>query len=570
MRLLTLLFTAALLLPAQSVRLVRISTGLASPTEIVQPRGDSRLFVVEQRGRIRILKDGAVLETPFLDIASRMSCCGERGLLGLAFPQQFASRQRFYVYYTDPAGNIVISRFGLSATSADLADPASEEVVLRVAHTEFANHNGGRIVFGPDGYLYAGLGDGGSGGDPRGNGQNLNALLGKLLRLDVEGGSATYTSPASNPFANRTGARPEIWAYGLRNPWKFSFDSATGDLYIADVGQNAIEEINFQPASSSGGQNYGWNRTEGTQCYNPRSGCDRSGITFPVQEYPHSLGVSITGGYVWRGAYIYGDYGSGRIWSLRRSGDTWQNELLLSSGLQVSTFGQDSAGELYVGSYTEGAVYRMVPTAGTIAAVNAASFGEGAVPGSLVSLFGPGIAPVIGVLRAAAFPLPASLGNVSVTMNGIRSPILAVASVAGQDQINVQVPWELAGQQRATLVVTVNGQARPSVEIPIAVAQPEIFAVQRQPEAWTIWATGLGGVSNAPGTGEAAPASPLARTTGDTRVTIGGVDATVTYSGLSPSFAGLYQVNVTPPPGVAAGAEVVLRVGSAVSKPWLR
>jgi uncharacterized protein (TIGR03437 family) len=337
------------------------------------------------------------------------------------------------------------------------------------------------------------------------------------------------------------------------------------------VGQDALEEINFVAAPLASGVNYGWNRTEGTQCYSPRTNCDRTGITGPVFEYSHSQGVSITGGYVYRGrsvpqldgAYLYADYARGQIWALRRNGAEWQNELLVNTGMQISTFGQDNFGEMYVASYGGGAIYRLAAASGTISAVNAASFGEGIVPGSLASLFGPGIAPVVGILEAAEFPIATSAANVFVTMNGIRVPLLAIANTNGLDQINVQVPWELAGRPNAELVVNVNGQASAAVTVTLAAARPEIFAVTRSAEAWTIWATGLGGVTNAPETGRAASATLLARTTGDTHVTVAGRETQVLFSGLAPGYAGLYQINVAAP---AETGSVVLSVDGVASR----
>ncbi len=233
----------------------------------------------------------------------------------------------------------------------------------------FSNHNGGDLAFGPDGYLYIATGDGGSGGDPLDSGQSLDTHLGKLLRIDVNGGDATggtpYAVPADNPFVNTAGALPEIWAYGLRNPWRFSFDRDTGDLYIGDVGQNAFEEVNFQSADSAGGENYGWNVMEGFHCYNADS-CDESGLVLPIAEYPHSEGNSVTGGYVYRGAaipelvgqYVYGDFGSGRVWRAQQQNGEWTNEPLLESGLNIASFGEDEAGELYVVAIN-GGVYRL-------------------------------------------------------------------------------------------------------------------------------------------------------------------------------------------------------------------
>jgi glucose/arabinose dehydrogenase len=345
--------------------------GLSSPVGIVNAAdGSNRLFVVEQGGRIRIIKNGALLSTPFLDISTRISTGGERGLLGLAFPPGFATGKRFYVYYTNGAGNIVIARYRVSAGNADVADLSTEQVVITIPHPTNANHNGGQLAFSPqDGFLYAGTGDGGSGDDPPNNAQNTNVLLGKILRIDVETGNpTTYTVPASNPFVGRTGVRPEIWALGVRNPWRFSFDRQTKDLYIADVGQGSFEEIDFQPAASAGGENYGWRVMEGFHCHIPNP-CNQTGLTLPVVEYDHSAGdCSVTGGYVYRGAafprmqglYFYGDFCTGRIWSLRRVSSAWQSTLLLDTSFNLTAFGEDEAGNLYAASYNTGEIYSVV------------------------------------------------------------------------------------------------------------------------------------------------------------------------------------------------------------------
>ncbi|MDQ3804392.1 MAG: PQQ-dependent sugar dehydrogenase [Acidobacteriota bacterium] len=350
--------------------------GLAQPVGVTHAGdGSGRLFIIEQGGRVRIFKNGALLATPFLDISNRISSGGEQGLLGLAFPPGFASKGYFYVNYTLPnapgdAGDTVIARFNVSAMNPDLADPASEQRIL-VVPQPFQNHNGGHLAFGPrDGLLYAALGDGGSGGDPGNRAQNPAELLGKVLRLDVETGRPfTYTVPPSNPFAGRAGFRPEIWASGLRNPWRFSFDRSTGDLFIGDVGQNNFEEIDFQPAASRGGENYGWRIMEGLHCFNPNP-CAVAGLTLPVWEYTHAEGCSVTGGYVYRGGfprmrgiYFYGDYCSGRIWGLRRSGSGWQNTLLLDTSINISSFGEDEAGNLYVASHNTGQVFMLVDDA---------------------------------------------------------------------------------------------------------------------------------------------------------------------------------------------------------------
>lgn len=345
-----------------SLTLTPVARGFIKPTTIAHAGdGSNRLFVLEQRGTIKILRNGVVAAKPFLDIRKLVKSTGsEQGLLGIAFPPGFTANRTFYVNYTDKTGigNTVVARYALSA-DPDRADPASGTKILNIVQP-FANHNGGQLAFGPDGYLYIGTGDGGSGGDPHGNGQNKNALLGKILRIDVRSGRTPYAIPAANPFRN------EIWAYGLRNPWRFSFDRANGDLYVADVGQNEVEEVDFQPAGAGAGANYGWNLMEGSRCFaNPE--CGSTGLVLPVAEYRHGKGdCSITGGYVYRGKnaalrgiYLYGDFCSGRIWGLRRNGARWETRLLKDTKLSISTFGEDEKGEVYLADYDSGTVYRV-------------------------------------------------------------------------------------------------------------------------------------------------------------------------------------------------------------------
>lgn len=344
------------------VSLTRVAGGFVHPVAITHAGdGSGRLFVVEQGGTVRIVRNGAVEPTPFLNISSLVTPAGgEQGLLGLAFPPGFAARGTFYVNYTNrtAVGNTVIARFGLGG-SADVADPASRRELLTIVQP-FVNHNGGQLAFGPDSLLYIGTGDGGSGGDPLGNAQNLRTLLGKLLRIDVLGSAVPYAIPAANPFGN------EIWAYGLRNPWRFSFDRLTGDLYLADVGESLVEEVNFQPAGSGTGANYGWNVMEGNSCFTDPA-CSSAALTLPVAEYLHGSGdCAVTGGYVYRGSnsalagiYLYGDFCSGRIWGLRRSGSTWENRLLNDTEFLITTFGEDEAGELYLADYASGDIYRI-------------------------------------------------------------------------------------------------------------------------------------------------------------------------------------------------------------------
>lgn len=323
--------------------------------------GSGRLFLVEKQGRILIIEDGSILSEPFLDITGKVKPDEyEQGLLSVAFAPNYETSGVFYVNYTTKAtgtldaGTTVIERYQVSAGDANVADPTSAETVLTIDQPA-TNHNGGQLHFGPDGYLYVGTGDGGGSGDPNENAENLNTLLGKMLRLDVTG-EATYTIPSDNPFVEVPSARGEIWAYGLRNPWRFSFDRQSGDLYIADVGQNGWEEVNFQPADSAGGEHYGWDTMEGAHCYEPPSGCDTSGKVLPVTEYDHDLGHSVTGGYVYRGAtyptiagrYFFADFGTGRIWGLTRNGTTWERTEHLNTDLNISSFGEDEDGELYV------------------------------------------------------------------------------------------------------------------------------------------------------------------------------------------------------------------------------
>ncbi len=343
--------------PPFTLNVEPVASGFGRPVYLTHA-GDDRLFVVEQAGRIWVIdaERGVVLDTPFLDIVPLVnSRANERGLLSVAFHPDYASNGLFFVNYTrNPDGATVIARYRVSG-DPNIADPDSGEILLSIDQPE-ANHNGGLVKFGPDGDLYIGTGDGGGAGDRHGtigNGQDPDALLGKMLRMDVATGDVS------------------IWALGLRNPWRFSFDRATGDLFIADVGQNAYEEVNFQPASSSGGENYGWRIMEGAHCFNPREGCDPSGLTLPVGEYGREGGCSVTGGYVYRGSaypwldglYFFADYCSGIVWSLERSGaDEWEMAQQMDVDFTVSSFGEDRAGELYLVGHNDGTIYRLTST----------------------------------------------------------------------------------------------------------------------------------------------------------------------------------------------------------------
>jgi len=350
--------------------------GLASPVDIVHcGDGSGRLFVAEQPGRIRVIREGLLVSSPFLDLTPVTLSGGEMGLLSLTFHPAYGTNGRFFVLHTVPSqaaagGNdVVVAEYARSTNDPGAADSSSRRVLLSVPHPQFTNHNGGKLAFGPDGYLYVSLGDGGGGGDPFNAAQDLADLRGKLLRIDVDSGSP-YGIPPSNPFVSMSGARPEIFAYGLRNPWRIAFDRTTGDLFIADVGQGAREEVNFIAAGGAGGQNFGWHVFEGTGCHDPPIGCSLSGHTRPILEYGHdaSGGFSITGGYRYRGRafpelrghYVYADYVSGRMWAaLPIPGGAWSTAIVATLNTP-STFGEDEAGELYVANHTEGSVLRIV------------------------------------------------------------------------------------------------------------------------------------------------------------------------------------------------------------------
>jgi glucose/arabinose dehydrogenase len=362
--------------PNATFELVQVATGFSSPLDIQQPDDNSgRLFVVEQGGHIQIIQsDGTRASSPFLDVTGRagFTSGGETGLLGLAFHPNYASDPRFYVNYTrNNAGQLqtVIAEFRASAANANSIDPTTQNILFTVDQP-FSNHKGGGLAFGKDGFLYIGLGDGGSEGDPQGNGQNTNTLLGKMLRIDVDSAHSpglNYAIPPTNPFVT-SGGRAEIWLYGLRNPFRFSFDTVSGDLWIGDVGQNSFEEVDHL-TSAQGGSNLGWNIMEGSHCFNPPTGCSTAGLTLPVFDYDHTQGDDcITGGHVYHGtkmpalagSYVFGDFISGRMWSLTTSGSTLTRTFLFNvAANDISSIGRDQSGELYVARYSSGVVSRV-------------------------------------------------------------------------------------------------------------------------------------------------------------------------------------------------------------------
>ncbi len=380
---------------APSVVLEPLASGMTGITAITHA-GDGRLFLTLQLGQILIWNGSQVLPTPFLDVSTLISCCGERGFLSTAFHPNYAANGFFFVDYTDLNGNTVVARYRVSATNPNLADPFSAAVLLTIDQPA-ANHNGGQLQFGPDGFLYIGMGDGGSANDPSCNAQRSDtrpgnaALLGKLLRIDVDRNvdrAPYYGIPAGNPYVGR-GGPAEAWALGLRNPWRFSFDLLTGDLFIGDVGQGAREEIDYQPLGAGGGENYGWKLMEGTICGGGGSAgcppgvppCGDPAYTLPILEYTHDGGnCSVTGGYIYRGLsipdlygrYVYGDYCSGNIWAALLQSGTWSAQLLPIRLLSLTTFGQDASGELYAatGGSANGTLYRIVPAAPPTPTIN--------------------------------------------------------------------------------------------------------------------------------------------------------------------------------------------------------
>ena len=360
---------------SQTIALQSFATGFSSPLDIVHPANDSRLFIVQQGGIIKILNsNGTTNATPFLNLTSLTNGGGERGLLGLAFHPNYATNGLFFVDYTNTAGNTVIARYSVSATDANVANPASGTILMTITQP-FSNHNGGCVRFGPDGYLYIGMGDGGSAGDPNGNAQNLTVdtsnptrvYLGKMLRIDVDtiAGSLNYGFPPTNPFVGQAG-KEEIWAYGLRNPWKYSFNRLNGDLWIGDVGQGAQEEVNRVTAPLTAGLNFGWRCYEGNSTYNTSGCAAASTMVFPVTQYNHSTGCSITGGYFYTGSmypnfankYFYTDYCDNKI----RTFNTVTSAVTTTASFtgNFSVFGEDMNGELYVAGISNGVIYKII------------------------------------------------------------------------------------------------------------------------------------------------------------------------------------------------------------------
>jgi len=690
------------------VVLQRVSGGLIQPTSVAHA-GDAsgRLFVTGQSGLVHLIAGGARLEKPFLDLRAQVACCGERGLLGITFHPRFESNGFFYVFYSDSEGDSVLSRFH-ALDGGDVADPDSETEVLRLPEPPNSEqHKGGQLHFGPDGMLYVSLGDGGPGFSDNPKAQQLDNLYGTILRLDVDSGEP-YAVPADNPFVEQPGqvaqeaARGEIWAYGLRNPWRFSFDRLTGDIFIADVGQDDVEEIDFQPATSRGGENYGWNLMEGRRCVDGSTDCNLLGeLVEPILEYSHESGCSVIGGYVYRGAalpelsgtYLYGDFCSGEMTAAAATAGVWEVVSRRATKFSITTFGEDESGELYVADiggelfriappslpptvsfvypqrasaggppfslYLVGANFdaasevrwngrlrpsealdnqrlevevsqadvaaagvaeitvvnstlpdepptiieyavedpsMLSPRIGAGGIVIAAGFDEiPLAPGSIVSVFGEDVAAFVESARGT--PLATVFGGGGILFGeSFWAPLFYSSPL----QMNIQIPWELAGIEDTTARVRVGGLTSDPARVALASHSPAIFVVAqdgtrqgsilignsggtlaapaglfsnarplRPGEPLTMFLTGLGPVTDRPESGRVAGAFPTSKTLTTPEVTVGGVAVRVLFSGLAPGLVGLNQINAKTSEDLPSGDEVpvVVTIGGVSSIP---
>lgn len=581
------------------VRWEKTISGLRQPTQVVSANdGSGRLFAVQLGGLIRIVREGAILETPFLDLSSRIGYDSERGLLSMAFPPQYSTSKRFYVNYTSEDGTVTISRFRVSASNPDVADPDSEQVVLRIEQP-FGQHNGGMMAFGPlDGLLYISTGDGGirveENGDytldPLQSAQSLDTLLGKILRIDPEHGEKTYSIPPSNPFVGQ--GRGEIWARGLRNPWRFSFDRLTGDLYIGDVGHDLFEEINMEPGGGPGGNNYGWSMFEASHCVDGVDCSTAQDIAQPVFEYDHVEGCSVTGGIAYRGAkypqlhgtYIFGDFCKGMIWAMKLGPSGWQTVKLGPSGALITSFGEDEDGEIYLVDY-RGSLLRLAVDTGAITPTmvsNAASFEPGLSPGSLVTLETTSLASVTAVETYGDFPMPFTLAGISVWVDGAAVPLFSVVPKENAGQVTFLAPYYMSAES-AQIQVRSGYDSSTMYTATVMQRQPGIFSADgkyvsainehganstggRRGSVAAVFGTGFGEANNPPLFGMPAQARPYSAIRSSVSVTIGGRPAEVLQCGLTPGFAGTVELIFVIPSDVPEGdADIVVEVEGARS-----
>lgn len=589
-----LFFSLGVFAQNPNLQLQQIATGFSSPVLVTNARdGSNRLFIVEQTGKIRVLQPEATAATDFLSLTTKVALGGERGLLGLAFHPNFKTNRKFYVNYTRSGdGATVVSEFQASAGNRNVAD-TTERVLLTIAQP-FSNHNGGMIEFGPDGYLYIGMGDGGSANDPGNRAQNLEDLLGKMLRIDVNRteGALAYGIPPDNPLAGATPGRDEIFASGLRNPWRWSFDRLTGQLYVGDVGQGAREWVHLVEK----GKNYGWATWEGTRCNTSRPpgspDCAALPLLPPLLEYTHTASrCSITGGYVYRGArftlaqgaYVYGDYCTGEIWQFVNG----QSTLLLDSPLGLSSFGEDEGGEIYACGLSNGVIYRLTNTTSprSLGTVSSASYDKEAslAPEAIAATFGTGLAT--GEFAAPSLPLPTNLGGTTVTVRDSKGiERLAPLFYAGPMQVNFQVPAQAAAGYGA-VIVKINDTVVSSGALKVEAFAPGIFTaaasgagvaagrVQRvrngnstyeemverepgNPNQWRSVAIDLDPPTDGVflllfGTGLRGRREPL-----NASATIGGVVLPVDFVGAQAEFVGLDQVNIGLPQSLKGKGEV--------------
>jgi len=574
----------------------RVVEGLNLPTlALGAGDGSGRLFVVELGGQVRIVRDGKLVEKPFLDLSSRVGFDVEAGLLSIAFPPKFAERKHFYADFIDADRNVVIARFKVS-DDLDVADVDSEEILLTIPQP-FGQHNGGIMAFSPvDGMLYISTGDGGielSGeeeyrNDPLNNGQNPGVLLGKILRIDTESGATPYAIPPDNP--KKPGWLPEVWSIGWRNPWRFSFDRANGDLYVGDVGAEDFEEVDYEPAGM-GGLNYGWSVREGIHCVHDKACEERGDLVDPAIEYDHDRGCSVTGGVVYRGAkfpelngaYFYADFCKSTVWAMKRVAGMWQSGSMGPSRALAVSFGEDDEGEIYLVDH-KGSLLKMkqIEPGLTVTSVGNSASGEpGLAAGSIASAFTTGLPDVTEPLGYGDFPLPFTLGDVSVWVNGTQVRLTALTP---EGKVDFQAPYVLP-EGKATVQVRAGYRSSNVFQVDVKPVLPGLLsvdgrramAVNEQGEnsvsaargtMVALFATGLGWPDNAPEYGFPGLDDPPSTLNGVVTAAIGGKPAEVQFCSLTPGFPGIFTIIAKIAPDAAVGeGEIWIAVSGVKSLP---